>query len=444
MAQPMHKRTNAHIQFIVWLFACTILFGLLIDELAWSLVVFLTLYVVWTLRQASRLHNWLYRSNSEQGVPESYGLWGDLFEGIYNSQQQNKKARERLSAMIERVRKSADAMDDAVIMTNGAGQMDWWNRAASLLFGFDVDKDRAQIITNLVRDPEFKAYFEAKDYNDTLEIISPHDPNLIVRIQITLFGEDERLVFAQDITRLNQLEQMRKDFVSNVSHEMRTPLTVIRGYVETMLDSGSVSEKWLRPLKAMEGQTLRLEELITDLLLLEKYEAKDGTGMDEKVNIEELVASICNDAEIVSGGNSHEIQFKSQTSAQLLGAQNQLRSAFSNLIYNAVKYTPEGGSITVEWKQDHAGCHLSVVDTGCGFDPVHIPRLTERFYRADPSRHLSTGGSGLGLAIVKHVLINHGATLEVHSQLNKGSEFICHFPNSRVIKGEASRLEINV
>ncbi len=439
----MHKRTTGHIQFVAWLFVLSILFGLLIDELAWVLVVTLSLYVAWSLRQASRLHRWLYKGSSDEGVPESYGLWGDLFEGIYSTQQQNRKARKRLIAMIDRVRTSANAMGDAVIMTNDIGQMDWWNRAASLIFGFDNEKDQAQIITNLVRDPSFKAYFEAKNYDEALEITSPYDPNVIVSIQITLFGEDERLVFAQDITRLHQLEQMRKDFVSNVSHEMRTPLTVIRGYLETMLDSGSAPEKWLRPLKSMEGQALRLDDLITDLLLLEKYEAKDGSSLDDQVNIETLVSGICHEAELVSGDKGHDIRFESLTSSQLLGAENQLRSAFSNLIFNAVKYTPAEGVITVEWKEDHRGCHLSVKDTGCGFDPVHIPRLTERFYRADPSRHIATGGSGLGLAIVKHVLINHGATLEVLSQPDKGSEFICHFPNSRAVKAGVSNLEIN-
>ena len=430
----MHKRASGHLRFMVWAFLVAMLLGLLSGEVAWVMAIFFGAYTLWSIRQSFRLHKWLYSRKKDLGVPESYGLWGDLFEGLYYSQQQHNKARNRLSKMIQRVRASANAMNDAVIMTNDIGQMDWWNDAAALLFGFDEHKDQAQLITNLLRDPEFKSYFEEKHYEDALEINSPADPNLIVRIHITLFGEDERLIFAQDVTRLHHLEEMRRDFVSNVSHEMRTPLTVIRGYVETMLDSEQTPKVWMRPLRSMEGQSQRLETLVSDLLLLEKYEAKDGVELEGEVNIENMLASICRDAEMFSGEENHNIRFESFTKANLYGIENQLRSAFSNLVFNAVKYTQAGGDIFVEWRQDHAGCHLSVKDTGVGFDPVHIPRLTERFYRADASRNNSTGGSGLGLAIVKHVLINHSASLEISSAVNVGSEFVCHFPNHRIIE----------
>lgn len=432
----MHKRATGHVRYIIWIFILVALLGILIDELAWVLAISFGVYTVWTLRQAFRLHNWLYKRNRDNGVPESYGLWGDLFEGIYYSQQQNQKVRQRLTKMIERVRSSANALKDAVVMTNDIGQMDWWNEAASRMFHFDPDKDQAQLITNLVRDPEFKAYFEAKDYEHALELRSPSDANTILQIHITLFGENERLILARDVTRLHHLEQMRKDFVSNVSHEMRTPLTVLRGYVETMIDSEDTPKRWNRALVSMESQTQRLETLVSDLLLLEKYETKDGRTKEQPVDMQALISSVCRDAEMLSAEDSHDIQFMSETHAGLVGIENQLRSAISNLVFNAVKYTPANGKISIKWWQDHSGCHLSVEDTGCGFDPVHIPRITERFYRADPSRHANTGGSGLGLAIVKHVLLNHGATLEVHSAVDQGSQFICHFPNARVVEPE--------
>ncbi|WP_156498816.1 histidine kinase dimerization/phospho-acceptor domain-containing protein, partial [Oleiphilus sp. HI0079] len=250
---------------------------------------------------------------------------GDLFEGLYHSQQQNLKARDRLSRMINRVRSSANALRDGVVMTNAIGQLDWWNDAATRLFGFDEKKDQAQLITNLFRDPEFIAYFEQKQYDDPLEINSPTDPNLILRIHITLFGEDERLMLAQDITRLHHLEQMRKDFVSNVSHEMRTPLTVIRGYVETMLDSPDAPSRWQRALRSMEGQTQRLEAIISDLMLLEKYESKDGSDMEGEVDMSALIQSVCKDAELYSGDRKHSIRIELDSLSTVWGIESQLR-----------------------------------------------------------------------------------------------------------------------
>jgi len=436
----MHKRASVHLYSLLWVFLAVLIIGLIIDQLVWSLLLFFAAYSAWAIWQSLRLHNWLYSPDANPKVPESYGLWGDLFDGLHLSQKQNKKARKRLKKMIGRVRRSANALKDAVIMTDALGQMDWWNKAAERMFGFDTEKDQAQLITNLLRDPEFKAYFEAKEYDQALEITSPFGHNAIIRIQITLFGKNDRLILAQNVTRLHQLEQMRKDFVSNVSHEMRTPLTVIRGYVETMLDNEPPSQ-WRRALESMEGQAQRLESLVSDLLLLEKYETSDEQSVEEPIDMGHLIASVCRDAELLSAHEKHNIRFYIESTSSLLGSESQIRSAVSNIVFNAVKYTPEGGDINVVWGEDHTGCHLTVSDTGCGFDPIHIPRLTERFYRADPSRNHKTGGSGLGLAIVKHVLINHDATLEVASELGKGSEFICHFPLERVVDSASDQAE---
>lgn len=424
----MHKKAAGHIQFLAWGFALCVVIGLLIDQLAWVLVFALSSYLIWYVRQAVRLHHWLYQRKAPIEIPESYGLWGDLFDGLHQVQQQNKQTQASLKAMIQRVRTSTNALKEAVVMTNEEGQMEWWNKAAERMFGFRSDQDLGQLMTNLIRDPDFKRYFDSKDYEEALEIESPLDSNVIVRVYITLFGREDRLIFAQDVTRIHHLEQMRRDFVSNVSHEMRTPLTVIHGYIETLQDAGDVPSKWQRPLRSMADQTRRLELLVSDLLLLEKYESQDQAGLSHRVDVKKLLGSICHDAEVLSGEREHNIVLQCDSEDVLIGEEGQLRSAFSNLVYNAVKYTPTGGEITVHWYQDHLGGHLTVRDTGCGFDPVHIPRLTERFYRADPSRNKGTGGSGLGLAIVKHVLINHNANLEIQSEENVGSEFTCHFP----------------
>lgn len=429
----MHKQTAAHVNILIWVLLAFGLAGLVFDQLAWSLVVGLSIYLFWSLRQAIRLHHWLYQNPSGEEIPQSYGLWGDLFDALYRLQKRNLDTRRQLEAMIKRIRSSANALKEGVIMTNAYGQMDWWNDAACQLFGFRRDQDQGQLISNLLRDPAFKRYFDAKHYDEALKLPSPSDPNILLRIHITLFGEEDRLILAQDITRIHQLEQMRQDFVSNVSHEMRTPLTVIKGYVETLQDSGEAPAKWSRALSSMGDQTQRLDILVSDLLLLEKYESQDSESDSKQVNTPSLLASICQDAELFSGTQAHQISLQCDTEVELFGEEGQLRSAFSNLVFNAVKYTPANGQIKVRWYQDHRGAHLSVKDSGCGFDPIHIPRLTERFYRADPSRNKDTGGSGLGLAIVKHVLINHGGRLEIFSGLDQGSEFICHFPVSQCV-----------
>ncbi len=428
----MHKRATSHIQFLLWFAILISVFGLAIGSLLQVWLVSLGLYLVWTLRQAFRLHQWLYRGSKPAPIPDSYGLWGDLFEGLYQLEQKNIRTQGHLSSLIERVRSSTNALRDAIIMTNAQGQMDWWNKAAEQLFGFQRDTDQGQLVTNLVRDPEFKRYFERKQYDDALEIQSPFNPNIILRVHITLFGEEDRLILAQDITRMHHLEQMRRDFVSNVSHEMRTPLTVIHGYIETLQDAGQLDAKWRRPLNAMADQTRRLEVLVSDLLLLEKYESVESRAVQTDVDVNYMLTAICQDATMLSGERQHKINLQCEGVLALKGEENQLRSAFSNLIYNAVKYTQDMGEIYVSAWCDNKGLHVSVKDNGCGFDPKHIPRLTERFYRADPSRNASTGGSGLGLAIVKHVLINHDASLEISSKLNEGSTFICHFPPTRV------------
>ncbi len=442
----MHKRSIGHIRSLFWALLSLIIVGLLVGELAWVLAAGLFTYLVWTIVQSVRLHRWLYSRHDEQGIPQSYGLWGDLFEGIYQLQYQNKQTQSHLKSLVNRVQLSTNALKDAVIMTNSEGAMDWWNFAAGDLLGFRIDTDKGQLVSNLIRNPAFKRYFDGKDYSDPLEINSPINNKIKLRIHITLFGQEDRLVFAQDITRINRLEQMRKDFVSNVSHDLRTPLTVLKGYIETLQDASEVPIKWQRPLKSMSTQAQRMESLIHDLLLLAKFETADVSHTQEAIDIERLLRLICHEAQALSGDRKHEISLvfnkesmdlNSREAASnpkkrvyISGDERQLYSAISNLVFNSVKYTPEKGKIELVWWQDSKGLHLSVKDNGLGFDPIHIPHLTERFYRTDPSRDNATGGSGLGLAIVKHVLINHKAALEIHSKEGQGSEFICHFPLS--------------
>jgi len=425
----MQQNWSRHLRYTLAGLAGTTLAGLYLGYPAYGLTTGLGIYLLWTLYQTRRLALWLADPNATDEAPQSLGIWGDLFETLHKLNQNHLQTRDRLRARIDRIQESTNAMRDGVIMTDARGAMEWWNGSAEHLLGFRRSTDQGQYIYNLIRTPVFKSYFDAKDYREPLELNSPAKPHIHLQIQISLFGEDDRLILAKDVSRLHQLEQMRRDFVSNVSHEMRTPLTVISGYLETLVDNADdLPAKWRRAIKTMATQSFRMETLITDLILLSQIETAEQEENDTPTDVGRLIRQICEDARTLSGEDKHEIIFEAADPNLLKGNENQLRSAFSNLVFNAVKYTPARGRITVSWFTNREGGHLSVKDTGAGIDQVHIPRLTERFYRADPSRHKDTGGTGLGLAIVKHVLLNHDGRLEIRSSLGEGSEFICHFP----------------
>ena len=431
----MQHNWSRYLRLIITALAGTTLVGFYFGEPLYGLLVGLVAYLWWTLIQARRLYQWLGNPSASDEAPQSIGLWGDIFDNLHKLNQNHLLTQDRLRARINRVQESTNAMRDGVIMTDARGAMEWWNGSAEYLLGFRRSTDQGQYIHNLIRNPAFKAYFDARDYREPLEINSPAKPHIHLQIQISLFGDDDRLIVAKDVTRLYQLEQMRRDFVGNVSHEMRTPLTVISGYLETLVDHGDeLPAKWRRAINTMAAQASRMEALITDLILLSRIETGEHTVDDTLTDVDALLNQICHDARALSGDKGHQIRVQISDHRLLQGDESQLRSAFSNLVFNAVKYTPAGGAITVAWSTNREGAHLSVKDTGIGIDPIHIPRLTERFYRADPSRHKDTGGTGLGLAIVKHVLINHDGNLEIRSKVGEGSEFICHFPRERLVE----------
>ncbi|WP_309044658.1 phosphate regulon sensor histidine kinase PhoR [Marinobacter sediminicola] len=430
----MQKIWSRHLRLTLAGLAGSTLAGLYLGYPVYGLSAGLALYLLWTLYQTRSLAHWLSDPNSASEAPQSIGIWGSFFEKLHKLTQSSLQAQSSLRSRIDRIQESTNAMRDGVIMTDALGAMEWWNGSAEHLLGFQRSTDQGQYIYNLIRTPAFKAYFDAKNYREPLELSSPAKPHIHLQIQISLFGEDDRLIVAKDVSRLHQLEQMRQDFVSNVSHEMRTPLTVISGYLETLVDNADdLPAKWRRAVNTMATQSFRMETLIADLILLSRIETGKQSEQDAPTNVDRLVRQICQDARTLSGESQHDIRFEAASEQLISGDENQLRSAFSNLIFNAVKYTPARGKIKVLWFTDNEGGHLSVKDTGSGIDEVHIPRLTERFYRADPSRHKDTGGTGLGLAIVKHVLINHDGNLEIKSRLGEGSEFVCHFPPERLV-----------
>ena len=426
---------GAVVRRLLLLVGACLLLGALTGEYAWVLACGLAIHLAWTLSQLLRLHKWLREHKTDEPPPDGYGLWGEVFDSIYHLQRRNQKARGRLQAVIDRVQESTAALRDAVIMLDSEGNLEWWNRAAEQLLGLKTPQDSGQAITNLVRHPRFKEYFEAGQYQEALEIPSPINDRQRLQLQITRYGNNEHLMFVRDVTRLHQLEQMRKDFVANVSHELRTPLTVIAGYLETLLDNvEAVNPRWLRALQQMQQQGARMQTLLNDLLLLAKLESTDYPSDNQPLAIDLLLLSIKNDAQALSGDQQHRISLEADPHLKLKGSEAELRSAFSNLVFNAVKYTPAGGDIRIRWWGDEQGAHLAVSDSGMGIETRHLPRLTERFYRVDSSRASNTGGTGLGLAIVKHVLLRHRGNLEISSVPGKGSTFTCHFAAAQVVQ----------
>ena len=286
-----------------------------------------------------------------------------------------------------------------------------------------------------MRDPLFTEHINKHAHKEAIEITSPGKGDRDLQVNTTLYGAGNRLLLIRDITRLNQLEIMRKDFVANVSHELRTPLTVIAGYLETLIDASEeqadVPPMWRKALLRMDEQSQRMQNLVADLLLLSRLESV-ANDHPEPVDLKSLLEKIVTDTQSLSGEHQHQISLDCESGVCIEGNKNELRSALSNLAFNAVRYTPAGGRIQIRFKKTKQGGKVVVEDDGVGIEPVHIPRLTERFYRIDKGRSLCTGGTGLGLAIVKHVLLRHDATLSIKSFPGKGSRFTCHFPSSRI------------
>lgn len=418
---------------LFWLLLACLAIGLVVGQPAWALVIGLGGYLAWMLRQLQRFQRWL-QTHPGEPPPEAAGIWGEIFDGIYRMQRRDKRLRARMQTVIERIQASTAALSDGVVMIDKDGHLEWWNHAAESLLGLRAPDDSGQHVHNLLRDPRFVDYFDHGSYREPLDIPSPLNISTWLQYNITRYGNGERLLLVRDVTRLHNLEQMRKDFVANVSHELRTPLTVVVGYLETMIDSDDgTNPRWMRPLHQMQQQARRMQSLLNDLLMLSRLETSEASAEEKPVDVALMLPSIRKDALAVSGDRQHNISIDCATQARIMGWESELRSAISNLVYNAVKYTQDGGEIHITWVQDDRGARLSVTDNGPGIAPEHLHRLTERFYRVDSSRNSTTGGTGLGLAIVKHVLMRHQGELQINSTPGKGSSFTCVFPAERLI-----------
>jgi len=404
------------------------------------LFAFFLIAVAIGLRDRARLVRWL-ASPSTEDIPDDDGAWGEIYSRLHRMQRKQHESRASLSHALWRFRQAGEAMPDGVLVLDGDNRIEWMNPSAETHFGLTFKDDRAQTITNLIRHPAFVAYLEAQHYGEPLTLKGVGDNERVLSVQLVPYGDHEKLLLSRDVTRWERLEAVRRDFIANVSHELRTPLTVMKGFLETLTDARTSDEKlYRRSLELMTGQAERMQRLVEDLLQLSRLEDSRYPLREEPVDIPALLRSVLLEAESINRGE-HHIATKIEP-VWLLASREEVRSAFSNLVTNAIRYTPPGGEIVVTWKVENDEAVMRVKDNGEGIAPEHIARLTERFYRVDRSRSRASGGTGLGLAIVKHVLQRHQARLDIASELGEGSTFSCVFPATRIAPASGTVAEV--
>jgi two-component system, OmpR family, phosphate regulon sensor histidine kinase PhoR len=407
--------------------------------LAYALLAALTM--AWRIH---RLERWLAGPDLLRDVPWR-GVWLEIAQRLQRLLKQRDKQVDDHKNRLNDFLSAIQASPNGVTLLDEQGRIEWFNDTAALHLGLDIGRDRLQHVVHLVRDPAFSKYF-TKEQHDSEVVIDGRSISLAhstkLSVQLHAYGEGRQLLLTRDITLLTMAEAMRRDFVANVSHEIRTPLTVLSGFVETLQTIPLDESERKKYLDLMAVQASRMQSLVADLLTLSQLEGSLPPGMSERVSVKELMTQVASDALALSavlGGHDaeqnevvHDIVFDPAPAWVILGGRSELFSAMSNLVSNAVRYTPPGGQIHVSWSQDAEQVILSVKDTGPGIAPEHLPRLSERFYRVDRSRSRETGGTGLGLAITKHVAQRHGGELRIESQLGKGSNFMLVLPISRV------------
>ena len=382
----------------------------------------------WQLVYLQRLIVWL-EGPLDVRLPRARGVWESVFAGLHRRVRIRVGQQRALAETLARFEQAFQALPDGVIAFDRHRHIDWINERAARHFALVADTDRGQALTNLIRHPEFVAYINDGNYAEPLIYRGGRVEELTLLLQVIPYGADQKLLVSRDISQIERMETIRRDFIANVSHELKTPLTVVAGFSEMLADDfaayspGEIEHY----LKLICEQNARMQRLIDDLLTLSALESGTAGPVAEPVAVEPLLTSILADTQALSAGK-HEIVLAVEMPSVLNGCANELRSAFSNLAANAVRYTPAGGRVTLTWRESAAGGEFVVADTGIGIAPQHLSRLTERFYRVDRGRSRETGGTGLGLAIVKHVLTRHEATLRIDSEPGKGSRFSAHFP----------------
>ena len=390
----------------------------------------LALHLVWVLVYLFRLEWWL-RHRSYADPPDPGGVGGEIIAQIVRLHRRKGFHKQRFVQLMRQLQRSTAALPNGVVILNAQREIIWFNRMAARLLNLRRTADLGMRIENLLREPEFVRYLARNDLSNPVVIRQTTPADSYLSLQVVPYGDGQLLLLVSDVSRQMRLEAVRRDFVANASHELRSPLTVISGYLETLSHDPALDSDLKGPVAEMRRQAERMTGIIRDLLELSRLEETGEALGGQPIDVAALLALLRKDT-VARPVHPRDIRMQVESDAQLIGDEPEIHSAFSNLVDNAAKYTPAEGSLEMRWWVDDDGGHFAVSDTGMGIPAEYIPRLTERFYRVDAGRSRSTGGSGLGLAIVRHVLQRHGATLEVQSTLGSGSTFTCHFPPERI------------
>lgn len=416
------------IQFFLYLFISKIIskeIALII--LCGSLMLSILINAIWM----HKLNTWLSKPSIEK-LPQGTGGWESIFSKIYQDIRTRRKSKKNLATTIDQFILASDALLDGIIVLNETNEIAWANKRAKTMFGIDSIKDKTQPIQYIFRNTEFTAYLDAEEYDQPIHIKTK---NIIedIEIRIISFGKLQKLIIGKDISVIIKNESIRKEFVSNFSHELKTPLTVITGFIET-LDSSLITDKPTKQIfNLMMEQSTRMKQLIDDLLLLSNVESSLIKNRSEKINSKKLFEKIKKNIKLVDKGK-HKIIYKINHELNIYGSKQEIESAFTNLITNAIRYTANDKMIHINWNVINDIPIFEVIDSGIGIEKKHINRITERFYRVDDNRSRSNGGTGLGLSIVKNIMIKHQGELNILSEPNKGSTFKLIFPSDRLIR----------
>jgi two-component system phosphate regulon sensor histidine kinase PhoR len=422
-------------RFVV-LLAVALIAGLLLHEPLYAVLVALLGYSVWSLVSLYQIQSWL-RSRRRRPPPEDRGVWSDISAHMYKKLHTERSRKRRLVSLLRAFREGAAALPDGVIVLTSGRSIVWFNEAAGRLLGLAAPHDRGEHIDSFLP-PLAREWIVQQPHDPLREVPSGRDENLKLSFRLIPYSHEHSLLVVRDVTPLARLEQVRRDFVANVSHELRTPLTVLHGYLE-MLEP-EVMPQLAPVLNDLRGQSRRMTQIVEDLLTLSRLEAQHQVP-EERVSMRALLSTLKREAEGLSQGR-HTITLLRTSDMDLRGSTDYLHSAFSNLVSNAVRYTPEQGRIEISWQPTpDGGARFAVADTGHGIPAEHLPRITERFYRVSTSRSRETGGTGLGLSIVKHVLQLHHGQLAIESEVGVGSTFACVFGAERVVAFESLALE---
>ncbi|MCL5049075.1 MAG: phosphate regulon sensor histidine kinase PhoR [Firmicutes bacterium] len=399
------------------------LVGWLVDMLWPALAIAFAGAVVWNLFYFHRLNHWLWQSRTML-PPQAPGAWSDIYDGIYRTLRRAQIKRRQLSVLLQRFRQAAEAIPDAAFVIESDGTLVWSNKLAQIYFGLRWPADRGIRITNLIRYPRFLKYFEIADFDEPITILDPAGEQREIEMRFMPYTDTQLLVIARDITQLRKLERLRKDFVANVSHELKTPLTVMNGYLELLQDPENVPPAMVKKaVHDMNLQNQRMQKMVEQLLTLSRMEGQMQDTFTKKVAMVLLIQEVVTELQPIIQAKNINLHLDLSAGDAVLGNEEKLRAACSNLITNAIKYGKENGHLRVAWYRVGQFAEFSVEDDGAGIESEHLPRLTERFYRVEKDRNSATGGTGLGLSIVKHALEHHRSYLQIESAPNQGSRF---------------------